>query len=187
MALSILLALGLATSQARGPSLAFTHVGVIDLVNGAVLPDRTVIVEGNRITDVSSFSAASIPGSARVVDGTGKFLIPGLWDMHIHAFFGDWVPGGREVTLPLLLPHGVTRARDMGSDLEPILRGARRRGGGKLAGPRLFVSGPMLDGPKSPFPASIKVAKTPEEGRAAVRDARRPRRRLHQDPVLRPA
>jgi hypothetical protein len=87
--------------------------------------------------------------------------------MHIHAFFGEWVPGGREVTLPLLLANGVTGARDMGSDLEPILQARRDVAFGKLSGPRLVVSGPMLDGPKSQFPSSISLA-TPEDGRRAV-------------------
>ena len=87
--------------------------------------------------------------------------------MHIHAFFGEWVPGGREVTLPLFLANGVTGVRDMGSDLEPILAARRDVESGKLLGPRMIVSGPMLDGPKSQFPSSISLA-TPEDGRSAV-------------------
>jgi len=154
-------------SPAAPPGLVFVHVAVIDLATGAVLPDRTVRIEGERIADVSPDASAKFPPGARVVDGSGRFLMPGLWDMHIHSFFGDWVPGGREVTLPLLLAHGVTGARDMGSDLDPILAARADVAEGRLLGPRLVVSGPMLDGPKSSFPAAIKLA-TPEEGRRAV-------------------
>ena len=64
----------------------------------------TVVVEGDRIRSVGETARLSAAGGARTVDGTGKYLIPGLWDMHIHTFFGEWVPGGREVTLPLLSP-----------------------------------------------------------------------------------
>jgi imidazolonepropionase-like amidohydrolase len=103
----------------------------------------------------------------RRIDGTGKFLIPGLWDMHIHTFFGDWVPGGREVTLPLFVANGVTGVRDMGSDLDLILAARSDVAAGRLLGPRMVVSGPMLDGPKTQFPAALKIA-TPEEGRRAV-------------------
>ena len=108
-----------------------------------------------------------MPKGARVVDGKGKFLIPGLWDMHIHTFFGDWVPGGKEVTLPLFIANGITGVRDMGSDLEPILAARRDVASGALLGPRMVISGPMLDGPKSQFPAALAIA-TPEEGRRAV-------------------
>lgn len=168
MVVALLLALFQPLPAPATPSaIALTHVAVVDVATGAVLADRTVVVEGARIADVAPAAAAKVPSGARVVDGVGKFLIPGLWDMHIHAFFGDWVPGGREVTLPLLLAHGVTGARDMGSDLDPILEARRDVAEGRLLGPRLVVSGPMLDGPKSPFPASIKLS-TPEEGRRAV-------------------
>ncbi len=148
-------------------TIAITHVTVIDTTGGPSRRDMTVAIAGDRITSVGPAAGAKIPTSARVIDGTGKFLIPGLWDMHIHAFFGDWVPGGREATLPLFIANGVTGARDMGSDLEPILAARRDVESGALPGPRMIVSGPMLDGPKSQFPAAIAIA-TPEDGRRAV-------------------
>jgi imidazolonepropionase-like amidohydrolase len=146
------------------PALAIAHVAVIDPRDGAIAGDRTVVIRGDRIVSVTGDAA---PAGARTIDATGKFLIPGLWDMHVHTYFGTWVPGGDEVTLPLFIASGVTGVRDMGSDLEPILAArsaiAQR---GKL-GPRLVVAGPMLDGPKTQFPASIAIA-TPEDGRRAV-------------------
>lgn len=165
IALALSSALALAGTSAP---LVFTHVTVIDPAGGGVQADMTVVVEGDRIVEVRPFSSGMPRAGAQIVDATGKFLIPGLWDMHIHTHFGDWVPGGREVTLPLLLANGVTGARDMGSDLEPILKAREDVAGGRLVGPRLVVSGPMLDGPKPPFPASIAVT-TPEDGRRAVR------------------
>ncbi len=143
------------------------NLTLIDVVNGVSLPDRTVVVVGEHIWQVAPSDRALTPASARVIDATGKFLIPGLWDMHVHTFFGDWVPGGREVILPLLLANGITGARDMGSDLDPILQAREATARGTWTGPRLVVSGPMLDGPKPQFPASIAVS-TPEDGRRAV-------------------
>ncbi len=159
-------------NQAQAPAGARTpivieHVTVIDTTGGPVRPGMTVEIEGGRITRVGRGSTAKATGAARVIDGTGKFLIPGLWDMHVHTFFGDWVPGGREVTLPLFIANGVTGVRDMGSDLDAILGARQDVARGTLLGPRLIVSGPMLDGPKSQFPASISLA-TPEDGRRAV-------------------
>src|SRR5262245_14324139 len=100
------------------PALAIAHVAVIDPRDGAVGADRTVVIRGDRIVSVTGDAA---PAGARTIDATGKFLIPGLWDMHVHTYFGTWVPGGDEVTLPLFIASGVTGVRDMGSDLEPIL------------------------------------------------------------------
>jgi imidazolonepropionase-like amidohydrolase len=156
----------LAATPPPPPSLAITNVTVVDMVAGRNRPGMTVVVEGNRIVAVER-ATSSIPKSARTIDGSGKFLIPGLWDMHIHTFFGDWVPGGREVTLPLLIANGVTGVRDMGSDVKPVLSARDDIASGNLLGPRMIVSGPMLDGPKSQFPSSMPLA-TPEDGRRAV-------------------
>jgi imidazolonepropionase-like amidohydrolase len=147
--------------------LLITNVTVIDTRFGGLRGDLTVVVDGTRIARVENSELVKPPPGAQVVDGTGKFLIPGLWDMHIHTFFGDWVPGGREATLPLFIANGVTGVRDMGSDLEPILAAREDVAKGRLLGPRLIVSGPMLDGPKSQFPSSISIT-TPEDGRKAV-------------------
>ncbi len=145
--------------------VAITHVTVIDTAGGAARPNVTVVLESGRIREIGA--APKVPAGAKVVDGSGKFLIPGLWDMHIHTFFGDWVPGGREVTLPLFIANGVTGVRDMGSDLDLIFAARRDVARGTLLGPRMIVSGPMLDGPKTQFPSSIAIA-TPEDGRRAV-------------------
>ncbi|TMQ11150.1 MAG: amidohydrolase [Deltaproteobacteria bacterium] len=132
------------------------------------MPDQLIAIRGDRIIDVrSAHGGGVVPSTARVVDGGGKFVIPGLWDMHIHTFFGTWVPGGEDVTLPLLVANGVTGVRDMGSELEPILRARAAIAEHRMLGPRMVVAGPMLDGPKTQFPASIAIT-TPEDGRRAV-------------------
>jgi imidazolonepropionase-like amidohydrolase len=147
--------------------LLITHITVVDVNSGAPRRDSSVVVEGDRITQVGNSDRLKIPKGVRIVDGTGKFLIPGLWDMHVHTFFGTWVPGGREVTLPLFVANGITGVRDMGSELDLILQARGEIAGGKLLGPRMVVAGPMLDGPRTQFPASIAIA-TPEDGRRAV-------------------
>jgi hypothetical protein len=171
--LSLLAALGCAAPQRapiseRGdPALVITHVTVIDPRDGSAQADRTVAIRGDRISDVTSSGGAAIPAGARVVDASGKFLIPGLWDMHIHTFFGTWVPGGNDVTLPLFIANGVTGVRDMGSELAPILEARAAIAQHRKLGPRMVIAGPMLDGPKTQFPASIPIT-TPEDGRRAV-------------------
>jgi cytosine/adenosine deaminase-related metal-dependent hydrolase len=85
--------------------LAITHVAVIDATGARARPDTTVLIVGGRIADISESGKTSIPKSAQVVDGTGKFLIPGLWDMHVHLDYRDY--------LPLYIANGVTGVRVM--------------------------------------------------------------------------
>jgi imidazolonepropionase-like amidohydrolase len=164
--LSVLLG---AAAPERPQALVFDGVTVIDVERGQALPGMTVIVEGERIAQVGRQPALRIPPGARVVDGAGRFLIPGLWDMHVHTAFGDWFPGARDIALPLFVANGVTGVRDMGGDLEVLIEWRRAIAQGSLVGPRMVISGPMLDGPKPRFPSSVAIA-TPEDGRRAVRD-----------------
>jgi imidazolonepropionase-like amidohydrolase len=164
----------IADGQSASPSVLIIHdVSVIDVTGGPLLAHCTVIVRGGRIDEIAS-SAGGMGGklSGTHVDGSGKFLIPGLWDMHVHMVFGDWFPRGKEVTLPLFIANGVTGVRDMGGELEVLQQWRKEIAAGALIGPRMVISGPMLDGPKPRFPSSIAVA-TPEDGRRAVDDLKR--------------
>ena len=92
--------------------------------------------------------------------------------MHVHMVFGDWFPRGKEVTLPLFIANGITGVRDMGGELEVLQQWRKEISAGTLIGPRMVISGPMLDGPQPRFPSSIAI-KTPEDGRRAVDDLKR--------------
>jgi len=92
--------------------------------------------------------------------------------MHVHMVFGDWFPQSEEIALPLFVANGVTGVRDMGGELDVLQRWRREISPGKLLGPRIVTSGPMLDGPKPRFPSSVAVA-SPEDGRKAVDDLKR--------------
>jgi imidazolonepropionase-like amidohydrolase len=153
--------------EGAGVSIAFIHVTVIDTTGGAAQPDMNVVISGDRIVDVGRGRHAKVPKIAKVVDASGKFLIPGLWDMHVHTFFDNRASAGRDLTLPLFLANGVTGVRDMGSNLDPVLEARREISDGRLLGPRMIVAGPMLDGPKSTYHSAIAIA-TPEDGRRAV-------------------
>ncbi|WP_217278570.1 amidohydrolase family protein [Hymenobacter sp. BRD67] len=93
--------------------------------------------------------------------------MPGLWDMHTHVYFDGTASAGTSLILPLLVANGITGIRDMGSELDSILHAREAVAAHRLLGPRMVVSGPMLDGPKSPYKASIAIA-TAEDGRRTV-------------------
>jgi imidazolonepropionase-like amidohydrolase len=163
---SLLLTLALLTLCAGAQTLSITHATVIDTVTGNTHPNTTVVIHGNRITSVVPSTKAD-PKAGQVIDATGRYLIPGLWDMHTHVYFDSTADDGSDLVLPLLLANGITGVRDMGSALDPVLRARSEIAAHRLFGPRMVVSGPMLDGPKSHYKASIAIT-TPEDGRRAV-------------------
>lgn len=87
--------------------LAFTGVTVVDVTNGQLLHRQTVLITGNRITAIGSKKKVKIPRSAKLVDARGKYLIPGMWDMHVH------VDQSADQLYPLFVAHGVTGLREM--------------------------------------------------------------------------
>ena len=159
------------TKPASPPPIAIAHVTLINPAASSVEHDATVIIEGDRIGAVLIGAMVKMPGDTTLIDGHGKFLLPGLWDMHVHTAFGDWFPGGRDIILPLFVANGVTGVRDMGGDLPVLLDWRKQIAAGKIPGPRMVVSGPMLDAVlpsgKLRFPGSIAVT-TPDSARATV-------------------
>ena len=134
----LLLALLLAVPQSS--DLAVTNVTVIDVVTGARAPGSTVLISGSRISAVGPSASVRIPAGARRVDAGGRFMIPGLWDMHVHLSMT-----GRS-SLALFLANGVTGVRDMGGHPTLATRGAtaRRadRSRGRASSPRARSSRP---------------------------------------------
>ena len=149
------------------PILAITHVNLIDATGAAVRTDVTVLVEGKHISQIGKSAEMAVPKAAKVVDGSGKYLIPGLWDMHVHEIFGAWLPEDEKIIPLLFVANGVTGVRDMGGDLEPLKKWRARIADGKMLGPRMIIAGPMLDGPVPQFPSSAPV-KDAADGRRIV-------------------
>jgi imidazolonepropionase-like amidohydrolase/ketosteroid isomerase-like protein len=167
LAVSFVLAATALVPQATPPSppsetssVAITGVTVVDVASGRLVPRQTVVVRGNRIVAVGPSSAAP-PADAQLVDGTGKFLIPGLWDMHVHT------PADAEtraVYLPLEIANGITGVRVMWGGPDHLTERADVASG-TLLGPRMVVATPVLDGRmwRSPSPVG-----SPEEARRTV-------------------
>jgi hypothetical protein len=136
------------------------HVNIINVIDGSIKKDQTIRIEGGVIKSISK--GADI-GNLKVYDCTDKFIMPGLWDMHIHDG-GD--SSTRYEYIPLFLANGVTGVRDMwGSEEMLKLRDEIKEG--KFTGPRMIVGSPIVDGAKPFFRRSLS-AKTPEQGRHYV-------------------
>lgn len=148
-----------AQSLPTGPVLAITHVTIVD--GGSLAPrrDQTVILRGDRI--IAAGPDVAVPTGARVIDGRGRFLVPGFWDMHVHTT----VQEGREL-LALYVANGVTGVRDLAGDWPAISSWRASIAAGELVGPRIVASGPYLEGGAMPIPHLL--ARDTAEARAAV-------------------
>src|SRR5215471_12712399 len=152
------------SASIQSKSLAFTHVTVIDATGAPAGADMTVLINDSRISDIGKSTEIPVPQGAQVVDATGKFLIPGLWDMHVHWHeYKDY--------LRLFTANGVTGVRVMWG--APInFKWRRESEAGSLIGPRLVISSTIMDGPKPVWPGSVAISNE-AEARKAVRAARK--------------
>lgn len=165
---AVALALGSAAAPLRAqdtgttPStVAITHATIVDVANGRLTSGHTIIVSGNRIASISPDSRARIPAGARVLDATGKFVIPGLWDMHVHATG----PGIDRLFLPVLAANGVTGVRDMWGRVAWFDSARAQTARGDLVAPRIVGSGHILDGAPAIWPGSTGVKDAAEARR----------------------
>jgi imidazolonepropionase-like amidohydrolase len=121
----------------------FTNARLIDGLSASARTGVSILVEGERIRQVAEGPIAAT--GATVVDLAGKTVLPGLIDTHIHTVMMD------AECFPLFLAAGVTTARDVGGRLDLVLQNRADLNSGKKLGPRLFVCGPLLDGPGASF------------------------------------
>src|ERR1700694_5813495 len=125
---------------AQSSDLAIIHVTIISPAVGKPQPDMTIVIRGHDIVAVSGAKNVSIPPSARVIDGSGKFVIPGLWDMHTH--FRD---AARD--LKMYVANGVLGIRNMGGPAQDVFPLRDAIAAGQRLGPKIVASGPIVDGP----------------------------------------
>lgn len=159
--------------QTRARPIVFTHVTVIDATGAPAHGEMVVIITGDKITGIGKLGKIKLPKAAEVIDAQGKFLIPGLWDMHVH------LTKAGENTLPLFIINGVTSVRDMGGDYRQVLEWRREAEEGKRLSPRIKTSGALLEsaenvarmkreGTIEPVDKYRLGVATPEEARRAI-------------------
>jgi imidazolonepropionase-like amidohydrolase len=152
------------TPKPSTPStFAFIHVTVVDVGSGSLLRDQDVVVTGNRISQLGNSGKVSVPRTATSINGRGKFLIPGLWDMHVH------IEPAPEIFARLYLSQGVTGIRDMRMELDNLLALREKIRNGAFPAPRLVASGPAVDNVPAEFPIVVKIrVKNAAEARETV-------------------
>lgn len=148
---------------AQSGDLAITHVTIINPGAGKPQADMTILIGGHEIVSTGKTQLLKIPASAQVIDGSGKFVIPGLWDMHIH--FRD-----ADRDLKMDIANGVLGIRNMGGIAKEVFPLRDSIAAGQRMGPKIVACGPIVDGPDSwsnpDFTVSVKTA---NEARSTVR------------------
>ena len=141
-------------------SIAVQDVSVIDIATGTVRPHMTVVIDDGRVSRVGPSASTPLAASTRIVPGKDKFLIPGLWDMHVHLYYKQY--------LPLFVAFGVTGVQDMGSEFSQVKQWREEIERGTAVGPRILTSGPPVDGGASDDPKlPLLVARSADQARKA--------------------
>ncbi len=150
-------------SRAADSVVVIRNVTVVPMDSPAIVANQDVVVRGNVIERIGPARDVKVPAGATVIEGRGKYLLPGLADMHVHLAAPSDPPGAAEAELLLFLANGVTTVRNMrGYPNHLVLRDRVARG--ESLGPNIVTAGPGLDGAS---------AKSPEEGERAVREQKR--------------
>jgi imidazolonepropionase-like amidohydrolase len=144
---------------------------VVDVATGALSPNTTVAVRGGDIVALAPTAAArKTYSAAKVVQAGGRFVMPGLWDNHVHFGGGPELIGENKALLPLYLAHGITSVRDASGDLpQEVLVWRGEVAAGKLLGPTIYTSGPKLEGLKPIWKGTLEVGSEQEVEAALTR------------------
>lgn len=155
---ALLLAFVLSCNAPTQVDVLITNVHIIDVEKGEVIKNQLIAISGNTIMAVDDASNSANYQYKELINGDGKFAMPGLWDNHVHFRGGEDLIEQNKTMLPMFLAFGVTTVRDGGGDITPALqRWQQEIENGELAGPSIFTPGPKLDGSNPTWEGSIHV------------------------------
>ena len=138
-------------------SILIKDASIIDIESGSTIPQQSILIENGRITNI--FPSGAIAYAAHTeIEATGMYVMPGLWDMHVHLRGGSNLVDENKKLLPLYITNGVTTIREAGGDITPqILQWKQEISDNTLVGPTIFTSGPKLDGKNSTWQGSLEL------------------------------
>lgn len=147
--------------------LIITNANIVDIQNNKILRKQIIGITNDTIRMMDNMTGRISYESKKVLDAQDSYVMPGLWDMHVHFRGGKALIGENKKFLPLYLAYGVTTVRDAGGDITPsVLDWRKKTATGELTGPRIFTSGPKLDGADPAWPGSISVTSEEEINKA---------------------
>jgi hypothetical protein len=152
-----------AFSQQKNVDLIINHINIVDVVQNKIIQNQSIVVLKDRITAIGAAEAIKRKyKSTLIINGTGKFIMPSLWDMHVH-FGGDTLIGENKLLLPLYTAMGISHVRDCAGDIsDSVIAWKNAIAANKLEGPSIFTSGPKLEGIKSIWPGDLEIGNEQE-------------------------
>ncbi len=146
-------------AQGVNPKLLLYNVNVISVFDGSIRKNVAIMMEGGEILTIEKYETLRKKfANSRTIDGKNKFVIPGLWDMHIHLEGVDLVPDNKAL-LPVFIAYGITTVRDCASDLgEQVLKWRNQINHDSLVGPTIFTAGKKLEGRNSIWKGDLEIA-----------------------------
>ncbi|WP_286757144.1 amidohydrolase family protein [Roseivirga sp. UBA838] len=165
--LLLLFALAIYSCQPKeAVDILITHAEVIDVESGEILSDRMIGIKEGSIAFISDDYSRKY-NATQTIEADGKFVIPGLWDMHIHFRGGEELIEENKNLIPLFTANGITGVREAGGDMtHQIFDWQKAVKEGTMIGPKIFTSGPKLDGPGATWAGSISVTTQAEAAKA---------------------
>jgi imidazolonepropionase-like amidohydrolase len=145
-------------AQQKRADLIINNVNIIDVVNNKIIPNCYIAIQKNKIVEISSVSLNKAYASNETIDATRKYIMPSLWDMHVH-FGGDTLKAENKMLLPLYIAMGIGHVRDCAGDISlDVIKWKNEIAKGELLGPSIFTSGPKLEGINSIWPGDLEIA-----------------------------
>jgi len=145
-------------AQIKKVDLIITNVNIVDVVNNKIIPNRYIAIYKNKIIDISNASISKTYTANNVIDATDKYIMPSLWDMHVH-FGGDSLKAENKMLLPLYIAMGISHVRDCAGDISlDVIEWKNEIANGTLLGPTIFTSGPKLEGANSIWPGDLEIS-----------------------------
>ena len=149
-------------AQIKKIDLIINNVNIVDVVNNKIIPNRYIAIQNNKIIDISNTSLNKSYTSQFTIDATGKYIMPSLWDMHVH-FGGDSLKAENKMLLPLYMAMGIGHVRDCAGDISlDVIEWKNEIANGTLLGPTIFTSGPKLEGINSIWPGDLEISNETE-------------------------
>ncbi len=143
--------------------LIITNGSIVDVRSGSVAEDQRILINNGTIVRIEKNGDEEKYSAKEFLNAEGKFLMPGLWDMHVHFRGGDTLIAENQNMLPLFLAFGITTVRDAGGDITPaVLEWREKINRGEMVGPNIYTPGPKLDGDNPTWPGSIEVTNREE-------------------------
>jgi hypothetical protein len=157
----------LSNAQVNNADLVIKNINIIDVAHNKTVPHQTIYISKGKIILIENTSTKKRTINAhKIVDGTDKFILPSLWDMHVH-FGGDTLIEENKMLLPLYIAMGISHVRDCAGDISPsVIEWKKQITNNQLFGPTIFTSGPKLEGIKSIWPGDLEIGNEVEMNKA---------------------